>query len=186
MLMFISQIPARKSVKYSPEEVKLPSYFSSEQDFRVKFFDNYSPTFLGHWGRYFLNHSRDSFTYQMAHNYARKNPHSSTAFALQEILNKSLFQCALTGRVEQAKECLALGASVHFKQESFGNTTLHMAVLAGYPELVKILLENKANPDTENKLFTNPIQCNFYATSINQDIITDIFNNYSKDKLVKN
>jgi ankyrin repeat protein len=68
-----------------------------------------------------------------------------------------LVAAASDGHVEITGFLLQSGARVNEKEESNGGTALFWAALEGYPHVVKLLLDKKADPNIKAKNGTSPL-----------------------------
>jgi ankyrin repeat protein len=71
-------------------------------------------------------------------------------------LNEDLLFAAGWGRIDRVRECLAGGASVHAKSDSY-ETALHLAAETGNADICTLLLEAGARTDGFNKKGNTPL-----------------------------
>jgi ankyrin repeat protein len=91
-----------------------------------------------------------------------------------------LMYCMATGKFEMAKLLINNGAELNFKEESFGNSALSLAVKYENPELVELLLKKGANPNISAiyfgpVLFTAILKNNYSIFKLLTDYHADIF-----------
>lgn len=79
-----------------------------------------------------------------------------------------LVAAASDGHVEITSLLLQSGARVNEKEESNGGTALFWAAYKGYPNVVKLLLDNKADPNIKTNNETSPLMATALTRAPNQ------------------
>lgn len=65
-------------------------------------------------------------------------------------MSRELIQAAANNQINKIHECLLRGDSVNFKENLYGNTALHNALICGHKNAVNLLLYYGANPAIPN------------------------------------
>jgi ankyrin repeat protein len=79
-----------------------------------------------------------------------------------------LVSAASAGHVEITGLLLQAGASVNEKEPSNGGTALFWAAFKGHPDVVKLLLDNKADPNIKTNNETSPLMATALTRAPNQ------------------
>ena len=65
-------------------------------------------------------------------------------------MTRELIQAAANNQINKIYECVLRGDSINFKENFFGNTALHNALICGHKNVVNLLLHYGANPAIPN------------------------------------
>lgn len=77
----------------------------------------------------------------------------------QEKLNFALLKAAECGAINEIEELLKSGAHIHTADFMLGSAPMHYAALEGHVAAIKVLLDNGADIEDRDKMYSTPLHC---------------------------
>ena len=93
-------------------------------------------------------------------------------------LNKKLLDAVYAGNLEQVKSLIMKGANINGREQIYGLTAIHIAVLTNNKEMLKLLIQNGSDINIKNNHNLTPYHIALIQG--NKDIIEFLIKNGAK------